>query len=207
MKHYGINIENIYILEKSNFDMEDADDRILKAEKFAREKHKNQTKRDGVTSLIEHLEGVVFRLKNLGITDKDVISAAWLHDILEKTDVTFEEIIQRFGRDVATMVLSLSKNSNLSRKERENQYIKQLRDATIETKIIKLCDISSNIKDLPNTPLSKTQKNKKIRRILHYLRVIKNEISEEKEKYPKIKEIVDGINSVAIKFKQRPIPI
>ena len=139
----------------------DAQEKILKAEKFARERHKNQTKRDGVTSLIDHLEGVVFRLKNLGITDADVISAAWLHDILEKTDVTFEEIIQRFGREVSTTVLSLSKDSNLSRKERENQYIKQLQDAPIEAKIIKLCDISSNIKDLSNAPLSKTQRIKK----------------------------------------------
>ncbi len=207
MKHYKINIEKIYILEKSNFNMKCVEDKILNAKKFAREKHKNQTKRDGSTSLIDHLEGVVFRLKNLGIIDTDVISAAWLHDILEKTDVTLDEIIQRFGRETSTMVLSLSKNHNLSRKERENQYIKQLRGATIEAKIIKLCDISSNIKDLPNAPLSKTQKNKKIRRVLYYLRVIKNDISEEKENYPRIQEIVDGINSVAIKFKQQPISI
>lgn len=187
--------------------MNNTEEKIQSAKKFAQEKHKNQTKKDGVTSLIDHLEGVVFRLKNLGITNADVISAAWLHDVLEKTDVTFEEIIQRFGREVATIVLSLSKDSNLSRKEMEDQYIKQLRDASIEAKIIKLCDISSNIKNLANAPLSKTQKNKKIRRILHYLRVIKNEISEEKTNYPKIQEIVDGINSAAKKYKQRPISI
>lgn len=187
--------------------MDNSEEMILNAKKFAHEKHKNQTKKDGVTSYIEHLEGVVFRLKNLGITNADVICAAWLHDMLEKTDVSFEEIIQRFGREVAIIVLSLSKNANLSRKEREPQYIKQLKDAPVEAKIIKLCDISSNIKDLTNASLSKTQKNKKIRKILHYLRVIKNEISEEKSKYPKIQDIVDGINSAAIKFKQRPVSI
>ena len=187
--------------------MRNSEEKILNAKKFALDKHKNQTKKDGVTSYNDHLEGVVFRLKNLGITDADIISAAWLHDTLEKTDATFDEIIQRFGREVATVVLSLSKNTSLARKDMEIQYIKQLKEASIGAKIIKLCDISSNIKELPDAPLSKTQKNKKIRRILHYLRIIKKEISEEKSNYPKIQEIVDGINAVAIKFKQRPISI
>ena len=184
-----------------------SEEQILNAKKFAYEKHKNQKRKDGITSYTDHLEGVVHRLKNIGITDTGVICAAWLHDVLEKTDVTFEEIIQRFGRKVANLVLSLSKDSNLSGKNAESQYIKQLRDAPIEAKIIKLCDISSNIKSISNSPLSNTQKNKQIRKMLHYLRVIKKEISEEKSQYPKIQDIMDGIDTIAIKFKQRSISV
>ncbi len=187
--------------------MNETQNKIKNAMNFAQEKHRNQKRKDGVTPHINHLEGVVYRLKNLGITDTNIICAGWLHDTLEKTDTTFEEIIQRFGRETATLVLSLSKNMNLPKKDIENQYIKQLRDATIEAKIIKLCDISSNIKALSNSSLSNTQKNKKIRKMLQYLRVLKNEIYEEKVHYPKIQEIIDGINSVAKKFKQRPVTI
>lgn len=183
------------------------EDKIKSAMNFAQKKHKNQKKKDGITLYINHLEGVVHRIKNLGITDTNVICAAWLHDVLEESDTTFDELIQRFGRETAMLVLSLSKNSDLPKKEAEEQYIKQLKDASTEAKIIKLCDISSNIKDLSNAPISKTQKNKQIRRVLHYLKVIKKEISEEKSQYPKIQEIVDGINSVAKKFKQHSITI
>ena len=187
--------------------MIDFETQVLKAEKFARKKHKNQMKKDGTTLQIDHSEGVVFRLKNIGITDADVICAAWLHDILEKTETSLEEIIQLFGKRTATLVLSVTKDTDLPRQKIEDQYIKQLREAPIEAKIIKLCDISSNIRDLSNSTLSKTQKNKQIRKLLHYLRVIKVEISQEKEHYQKIQEVVDGINSVSLKFKQKPITI
>lgn len=187
--------------------MEGTTDIILGAKKFAQEKHKNQKRKDGVTPYSDHLEGVVNRLKNLGVTDKDVLCAAWLHDIIEDTDVTFDQINERFGREVAVIVLSLSKDQNILKKDREIQYISQLKDASFQTKIIKLCDISANLKDLANAPISKTQKNKQIKKILHYLRIIKNDIIENKSEYPKIQELIDGINTICIKFNQKPILI
>lgn len=187
--------------------MEDTTDIILGAKKFAQEKHKNQKRKDGVTSYSDHLEGVVNRLKNLGVTDKDVLCAAWLHDIIEDTDVTFDQINERFGREVAVIVLSLSKDQNILKKDREIQYISQLKDASFQTKIIKLCDISANLKDLANAPISKTQKNKQIKKILHYLRIIKNDIIENKSEYPKIQDMIDGINTICVKFNQKPILI
>lgn len=187
--------------------MEDTADVVLGAKKFAQEKHKNQKRKDGVTPYSDHLEGVVNRLKNLGVTDKDVLCAAWLHDIIEDTDTTFDQISERFGREVAVIVLSLSKDQNIPKKNREIQYVDQLRESSFQSKIIKLCDISANLKDLANAPISKTQKNKQIKKILHYLRVIKNDISENKSKYPKIQEIIDGINTICIKFNQTQISI
>ena len=180
--------------------MEDSTDIVLKAKKLAHEKHKNQKRKDGVTPYSDHLEGVVNRLKNLGVTDKNVLSAAWLHDIIEDTDVTFDQINEKFGRDIAVMVLALTK-------DKEQQYITQLKNAPIQAKIIKLCDISANLKDLASAPISKTQKNKQVKKILHYLRTIKNEISERQTEYPKIHEIIEGINTICVKFHQKPIVI
>lgn len=187
--------------------MEDTTDVVLGAKKFAQEKHKNQKRKDGITPYSDHLEGVVNRLKNLGVTDKDVLCAAWLHDVIEDTDTTFDQISERFGREVAVIVLSLSKDQHIPKKNREVQYIDQLRESSFQSKIIKLCDISANLKDLANAPISKTQKNKQIKKILHYLRVIKNDISEKKSEYPKIQEIIDGINTICIKFNQTQISI
>ena len=187
--------------------MENSADIVIGAKKFAHEKHKNQKTRNGIIPYSDHLEGVVSRLKNLGITDKSIICAAWLHDIIEKTDVNFDQINERFGREVAVTVLSLTKDHNLPKKDRETQYINQLKDATLQAKIIKLCDISDNLKDLSNSPISQTQKQKQVKKMLHYLRVIKNDIIENKSNYPKIQEIIDGVNIICIKFKQKPILI
>ena len=75
------------------------------AKKFAREKHKNQKRKDGVTPFYDHLEGVVNRLKNLGISNQDVLSAAWLHDVIEDTNTTFDEINEIFGNIISVLVL------------------------------------------------------------------------------------------------------
>jgi guanosine-3',5'-bis(diphosphate) 3'-pyrophosphohydrolase len=180
---------------------------VNKAQKFAYEKHRNQKRKDGVTPFSEHLEGVVNRLKNLGVANQDVLCAAWLHDIIEHSDTTFDEINEIFGNTISVLVLSLTKDSELSKKERELQYIQQLKDSTSEAKIIKFCDISANLKDIANAPISKTQKNKQIKKLFRYLRVIKKELSETKSNYPKIQELTDGINSIGTKFRQRPIII
>jgi guanosine-3',5'-bis(diphosphate) 3'-pyrophosphohydrolase len=187
--------------------LDESADIVLKAQKFAREKHKNQKRKDGITPYSEHLEGVVNRLKNLGISNQDILCAAWLHDTIEDTDTTFDEINEIFGNTISVLVLSLTKDSELSKKQRETQYIQQLKDSTLQAKIIKFCDISANLKDITNAPISKTQKNKQIKKSFHYLRVIKNGISEIKAEYPKIQELVDGMNSVGSKFRQRPITI
>lgn len=187
--------------------MEGIPNMVNKAQKFAFEKHKNQKRKDGITPFSEHLEGVVNRLKNLGISNEDVLCAAWLHDTLEDTSTTFDEINNIFGNTISVLVLSLTKDLNLSKKEIELQYIRQLRDSTPQAKIIKFCDISANLKDVVNAPISKTQKNKKVKKLFHYLRVIKKGLAENKSEYPRIQDLVDGINSIGIKFRQRPFII
>lgn len=182
-------------------------DYFEKAKKFALEKHKNQKRPDGITPFHKHLEGVVFRLKNLGVTNIEILSSAWLHDVLEKSDTTFDEVNDIFGNSISVTVLSLTKNPTLSSKEIESQYVQQLKNAPPGAKLIKLCDISANLKDISASSISKTQKNKKIRKLFHYLRVIKNDLSKQKENYPKIQELIDGINVVGSKYRQRPVSI
>ena len=178
---------------------------VLKAKKFAQNKHKNQKRKDGVTPFFDHLEAVVNRMKNLGITNEEVLSAAWLHDVIEHTDTTFDELNKIFGNTISVLVLSLTKNYNLSKKDIETQYVSQLKNSSIQSKLIKFCDISSNLKSIQNSSLSKTQKNKQIKKLFFYLRVIKKEIIEIESTYPKIREMIDSVNTIGIKFKQKPI--
>ncbi|MGI0003098.1 MAG: HD domain-containing protein, partial [Nitrosopumilaceae archaeon] len=148
---------------------------------------------------------VVNRLKSIGIVNEDVLCAAWLHDTMEDTHTSFDDIFEQFGRDVAILVSSLSKDAKLPKKERELQYVKQLKNAPFEAKLIKLCDIAANLSDLKNSDLSKTKRLKIVKTKLRYLNIIKNEIMENKASVPMIQSIIDGINDVLIHYKQKPV--
>jgi len=82
---------------------------LKNAELFAKSKHAGKLKKSGVT-YSKHLEDVVSRLKSLGINDEEVLCAGWLHDILEDTDTSFDELFEKFGRKIAVLILSLTKN-------------------------------------------------------------------------------------------------
>ena len=179
--------------------------KLQDAENFAKERHSGMLKKDGVTTHYDHLTGVVTRLKNLGVTDEDVLCAAWLHDIIEDTKTSFDEIDKRFGSRVAVLVLSLSKDKKLPKGRQEEQYVKQLRESSFEAKIIKLCDISANLKDIKGSTLSKTKKAKTIRKILHYFKAIKPDLAENKT--ITITSLIDGINAVALSSGHKPISL
>ncbi len=181
--------------------------RLQSAENFARERHLGNTAMDGVSPYHEHLGSVVARLKNLGVTDEDTISAAWLHDAIEYTKTSFDEIDQRFGSKVAVLVLSISKDKNLPRARQEEQYVRQIRDAPLDAKLIKLCDISANLRDLKSSPFSKTRKAKEMKKSLYYLNVIKSDLVKNKIQIPGIVSLISGINDIISSHGLRPIVI
>lgn len=175
------------------------------AENFAKERHLSTSRKDSDIPHYEHLVAVVARLKNLGVTDENILSAAWLHDIIDYTDTSFDELDQRFSSKVAVLVLSISKDKNLPRSIQEEQYVKQLKESTLEAKLIKLCDISSSIKDLKNSSFSKTKKIKEMKRKLYYLNVIKTDLIKNKTQIPGIVGFVNGINDIVTSHGLRPV--
>jgi len=120
---------------------------VKNAELFAKKKHSGMTRKDG-TPHSEHLEAVVNRLKSLGVIDEDILCAGWLHDTIEDTDTSFDDLFEQFGRRVAVLVSSLSKDTSLPKKQKEKAYAKQLKESSFDAKLIKLCDISANLSDL-----------------------------------------------------------
>jgi len=178
--------------------------KLESAELFAKDKHKDQKRNNGTTPYSAHLEAVVSRLKSIGITDEDILCVGWLHDTIEYTDTTFDELLERFGQKVALLVLSVTKDESLPKKDKELHYAKLLRTAPFEAKLVKLCDISANLKDMDDS-MSKSKKKKTVNKKLHYLRIIKNDLAQHITEYPKIKPLIDGINQIITKYHQRPI--
>ncbi len=173
------------------------------AELFAREKYGARLRPDGV-AYVEHLKGVVSRLKGLGITDPEVLAAGWLHGTINDSMSTFDEIEKRFGGRIAVLVLSLTLDKTLPRAETEKQFVRQLKDSPPESKIIKLCDVSTLLKDMKNSPLSRTRKTKQAKKESFYLSVMKGGLTEAASDYPGIHGIIAGINEIFSYFGMRP---
>ena len=182
---------------------------LKNAELFAKSKHAGKLKKSGIT-YSKHLEEVVNRLKSLGVIDEEVLCTGWLHDILEDTDTSFDELFEKFGRRSAVLTLSLTKtkfvidtNDNstftltkkktLSKKQREKNYGIKLKESEVDAKIIKLCDISANLGNLKNQVISKTKKRKVLRELRYYLSIIQKDIMED-SKYQNATILLETIN-------------
>ena len=176
------------------------------AELFAKGKHAGMTKKDNTTTHSQHLQDVVNRLKGLGVIDQDIICAGWLHDTIEDTETSFEELLEKFGNKVAVSVLSLSKDKSLPKKPREKAYIRQIKEASVDSKIIKLCDVSANLSSLKNTNYSDSKKRRIGKQIRQYVIAIKSDLVKN-EDYPKIITLLESANQNLKQMGQKAIPL
>ncbi|MDH3657410.1 MAG: HD domain-containing protein [Nitrosopumilus sp.] len=177
---------------------------VKSAELLAKKKHSGMMRKNGV-AYSKHLEDVVNRLKSLGVVDEELLCTGWLHDVIEHTDTGFDDLFEKFGTRIAVLVLSLSKDNSLPKKPREQIYVKQLKEASIDAKLIKLCDISANLSDLKNYDASRSKKLRSVRQIRKYFVVIKNDLIKNTE-YPKIITLLESIIQTLKRFDQRIIP-
>jgi guanosine-3',5'-bis(diphosphate) 3'-pyrophosphohydrolase len=166
-----------------------------------------QLKKDNTTLVYDHLKDVVLRLKTLGIADDDILCAAWLHDIIEDTNTSFEELQNLFGKKTTSLVLSLTKDKGLPKRTRNSQYVKQLKTSPIEAKLVKLCDIASNLQSVHNSPLTASAKTKTVKQIMLYFSAIKDHIIEEQSQNPQLKKILDDVNTIIAKYGLKPIRV
>lgn len=164
---------------------------IEQAEAYARAKNVD----------VSFCRGVVFRLKSIGVTDESILSSVFLCQAGAK----FDEIYARFGREIAVLVASLTRDQGLTRQRREEQYIKQLKDASWDSTLIKLCEISAHLKLIKETEMSKSKRNKVLKQNMHYLLALKNKIAENRSRTPGIEKLLDGINETLVHFGQREI--
>ncbi|ESP01864.1 hypothetical protein LOTGIDRAFT_172328 [Lottia gigantea] len=120
---------------------------------FSAKKHKDQRRRDPEkTPYINHPIGVAHILtEEAGITDINVIQAALLHDTVEDTNTTIEEIKEEFGEEIAGIVDELSDDKNLPKAERKRLQIVHAPSASPKAKLVKLADKLYNLRDLQRT--------------------------------------------------------
>ena len=127
---------------------------IFKALEFASVKHKDQRRKDAESSpYINHPIALAKLLcVESGITDTKVICAALLHDTIEDTETTAEELRYRFGKKITEIVLELSDDKNLTKEKRKQLQIEFAGHASKQARLVKLADKISNLRDIINTP-------------------------------------------------------
>jgi len=119
---------------------------ILKALKFARERHEGQIRKYTKEPYIFHPISVSFILCTV-TQDRGIIAAGLLHDILEDTKTTADELLNLFGERVTGFVLDVtdvSRPHDGNRKIRKEIDREHLASADPDSKTIKLADLLDN---------------------------------------------------------------
>lgn len=125
--------------------------RLLEALDFAAQRHSAQRRKGpDAAPYVNHLIEVAMLVSSVaGVEDVDVLIAAVLHDVLEDTPTSADEVEERFGSRVCRMVEALSDDKSLPRPRRRAITLEELPEMDAQVKVIKLADLSSNIKLLP----------------------------------------------------------
>jgi GTP diphosphokinase / guanosine-3',5'-bis(diphosphate) 3'-diphosphatase len=122
--------------------------------KFSAEKHRGQFRKDEqATPYINHPIEVVNVLWNVGEVD-DVVTliGALLHDTLEDTKATPEEIRINFGEETLNLILEVSDDKALPKAERKLRQVKNAPHLSLRAKELKLADKICNVSDIANFP-------------------------------------------------------
>ncbi len=122
--------------------MTEAEIKQTKAYKFASEKHKGQLRKDGEDYITHPLNVALILVNEFEIKDEEIIYAALLHDTIEDTDTTYEEIKKEFGHNVAKYVLKMTKPDD---QKGELEYWKNLPNENENVLKIKIADRLHNL--------------------------------------------------------------
>ncbi|EDX85533.1 HD domain protein [Synechococcus sp. PCC 7335] len=127
---------------------------FLKALDFAARKHRNQRRKDlAQTPYINHPIAVAcILLLEAGISDEVVLIAALLHDTVEDTATTLEELEQQFGKAVKEVVAELSDDKSLPKTVRKQQQIDHAAGLSDRARLVKLADKTANLRDIATSP-------------------------------------------------------
>jgi guanosine-3',5'-bis(diphosphate) 3'-pyrophosphohydrolase len=129
---------------------------LFDAVAFAARAHQHQLRKDGQTPYASHPFRVCLVLRHVfGVDDIRMLTAAVLHDTIEDTLTDCDDLIERFGPEVAEWVAVLSKDKRVPEPEREPAFIRGFCAAGWQVHLIKLADVYDNIQDSNHFPAPK----------------------------------------------------
>lgn len=139
-------------------------EQFVDALEFASRKHRDQRRKDVEASpYINHpIQLVRILVHEGGVTDADVLCAALLHDTVEDTETSPEELEARFGAKIAGIVAEVTDDKTLEKQVRKQHQVDHAAHLTHGAKLVKLADKIANVRDValsppPKWPLERRQ--------------------------------------------------
>jgi hypothetical protein len=122
--------------------------RLTKALLFAAEAHRNQRRKGAAQEpYLNHLVEVLdLAVQATDGTDTDLLIAAILHDVVEDTPATYEDVAAKFGERVAQIVRENSDDMSLPKAERRRARIAGMPLKSKEARLLKMADVISNLR-------------------------------------------------------------
>ena len=126
---------------------------LFKALAFSAEKHTKQRRKDiDKTPYINHPISLANILAQRWVIDENVLCAAILHDTIEDTETTVDELQEHFGEKISSIVIEVTDDKSLEKSVRKQKQIEHAATISHEAKLVKLADKIANITDIINTP-------------------------------------------------------
>ena len=127
---------------------------VLSAASFAAKKHSAQRRKgDAAEPYVNHVLEVAQLVSGaLPEPDINLVVAALLHDVIEDTDTSRQELEERFGRDVAALVAELTDDKSLPKAERKRLQIVNAPKKSARAQMIKIADKISNLRSIMASP-------------------------------------------------------
>ncbi len=174
-----------------------------KAKMFAIQAHMGQVRKSEPDKpMIMHPIGVGQLLESFGYDD-NVVAAGYLHDVVEDTKYTIEDIEKEFGNDIANLVMGASEpDKSLSWEERKRHTIEEAKTLPLRNKLVICADKINNLEDLflkfeksGNIDLSAFKRGEESQR-WYYTSIYESLISGEDKDLPifiRLKDILDKV--------------
>jgi guanosine-3',5'-bis(diphosphate) 3'-pyrophosphohydrolase len=127
---------------------------VLRALAFAAHKHRDQRRKDAEASpYINHPIALANCLANEGgVMDPLVLVSALLHDTVEDTETTIDELAAAFGQEVSSIVAEVTDDKSLAKAERKQAQIEHAPHISREARLVKLADKICNLRDVAQAP-------------------------------------------------------
>jgi len=127
---------------------------LIKAIDFAAGKHRDQRRKDvDATPYINHpIELASLLMEHAGTSDLSVIIAAILHDTLEDTETTADEIEAHFGAEIRAIVMEVTDDKSLHWQQRRQRQIDGAAFSSYQARLVKLADKICNLRDMSDRP-------------------------------------------------------
>jgi len=170
---------------------------VLRAVQFAAHKHRDQRRKDAKsTPYINHPISLAEVLHTDGrVRDPVVIAAALLHDTIEDTETTYEELRGAFGVEVADVVVEVTDVKFMAKESRKRLQVAKAGRASDRARLVKLADKICNLREILASPpagwsLARRQK---------YFDWAKAVVDQARGVNPRLERMFDRL------YRQRPV--